>query len=43
LEGHFGETGQAAQQKNEKIAQEKALVPAVDSGNDNGKPYPHHA
>jgi hypothetical protein len=42
LESHFKETAQAAQQKNEKIDQEKASVPVVDSGNDNSKPYPHH-
>ena len=39
----IGEAGDAAQHKNDKIAQEEALVPAANSGNDDGKPQPQHA
>ena len=39
----FTDTGKAAKHKNEKIAHEKALAPAVDPGNDGGEPQPDHA
>ena len=43
LKEHLDDAGQAAKRKNEKVAPEKALAPAVDPGNDSGEPQSHHA